>query len=303
MQIPKSIINTDDFFEFFEKEEVININTSITSINRKNVNFAILKNKSNNFNLEDFVEYLDEISVTYALPSDRIEELKSNNKYKTLAKESSSKFISYDRANNGEGGELILYSFLENHLDAPKLLSKMKLKTNKEMPVYGGDGVHIKKLNEKSFELIYCESKMYKDLESALTEAFNSVNGILINDTKRDFENTVITTNLNGEFSDDLVEELSKKILPSKEGNNTNFAISIFIGFEFNTKSYDKSQEYNEYSMEIASAIETEIKRRKRKINNFFEKHQNITFYIYLLPFEDIEDARKKIIGKIKGEI
>ena len=45
---------------------------------------------------------------------------------------------------NGEAGELILYLLTEWLLGAPQLLAKMSLKTNRHMPVYGSDGVHVR---------------------------------------------------------------------------------------------------------------------------------------------------------------
>jgi hypothetical protein len=47
-----------------------------------------------------------------------------------LSKKARGKFIDYINNKGGELGELLLYCFLESHLKAPKILSKLELKTS-----------------------------------------------------------------------------------------------------------------------------------------------------------------------------
>ncbi len=43
----------------------------------------------------------------------------------------------------GEFGEVIAYLLIEYVLKAPQLVAKMSLKTNRQMPVHGSDGIHF----------------------------------------------------------------------------------------------------------------------------------------------------------------
>ena len=61
--------------------------------------------------------------------------------------------------NTGELGELLLFSFLETDLKAPKLLTKMELKTNPNMYFNGADGVHYLKLENNNYQLIFGAKK------------------------------------------------------------------------------------------------------------------------------------------------
>ena len=65
-----------------------------------------------------------------------------------------------DYGAGGKLGEILLYLFLENKLDAPKLLSKVELKTSGNQYVFGSDGVHLFQLDNKNFQLILGESKI-----------------------------------------------------------------------------------------------------------------------------------------------
>ena len=52
-------------------------------------------------------------------------------------------------------GELLLYLFLENCLHAPKLLSKMEIKTTRNQYIYGADGLHLYMTKDKYGNMLY----------------------------------------------------------------------------------------------------------------------------------------------------
>ncbi len=74
----------------------------------------------------------------------------------------------------GELGELILFILLDVYFNAPKILSKISLKTSRRMPVFGADAVHGQFYDGK-FKLYLGESKLHKDCASASTKAATSI--------------------------------------------------------------------------------------------------------------------------------
>lgn len=279
-----------------EKFEAVEV-----GVNRKNINFAILKLKNNAFDEDTLLEFLGEASIFYALPKKRVDELVANREYFKLVNESKSKFRKSD-INDGEGGELILYCINEDILKAPKILSKLKLKTNKEDYVKGADGIHILKIDDKNYEIILCESKMYADIDNAVYEAFNSIDRFIDGGF---LENEIITlaTNISGEFETFDVEFIANYVIPSKEGTQSHYAFSIFIGFEIED-DIDKSLDYGDYQEKIIEKVNQSISKKANYIISKLgeEKRRGYSFYVYLIPFFNIEKLRKKIIKKIEGQ-
>ena len=271
------------------------------SVNRKNLNFALVKLKSNSFDYKNLIKYLENASVYYALPKKRIDELKSEGLLKDLIDETKEKFKS-SKYNEGEGGELISYCINEDILHAPKILSKLKLKTNNEDYVKGADGVHLLKLDDNTYEVIFAESKMYKDLKQAVNKAFESIDRFISGDAI-DFEITTLATNLSGEFEDIDVDYISKYILPSKSNVTHHTAFSIFIGFDI-TNDLDKSLDYKVYEQQMVDKVRKTIMDEVANITSKVSESNRraYSFYIYLIPFENIEDFRKDIIKGVKGE-
>jgi hypothetical protein len=68
------------------------------------------------------------------------------------------------------------YLLTEWILEAPQLLAKMSLKTNKEMPVHGADGVHVRFCEDaQQLRFYWGESKLYADVGQGITAAVSSV--------------------------------------------------------------------------------------------------------------------------------
>lgn len=83
---------------------------------------------------------------------------------------------------SGEGGELLLFVLAEEYLKAPLLVSKMRLKTNTQMPVYGGDGIHASWDSSAGALVLYLgESKLHGTLNSAIRDAMTSVSELASN--------------------------------------------------------------------------------------------------------------------------
>ncbi|MGF3076892.1 HamA C-terminal domain-containing protein [Facklamia sp. P12955] len=99
---------------------------------------------------------------------------KFKNQSMKISKVARSRFKEYSN-NEGELGELLLFCFLEGHLGAPKILTKLEHKTTSDMYVNGSDGIHLLKLDNIHYQLIFGESKMYKTEQDGLREAFNSI--------------------------------------------------------------------------------------------------------------------------------
>lgn len=296
MAIEKTLKLKSNFTTVLNKEKFEKIDIDI---NRKDVNFALLKLNSNKFDENTLIQYLKNASIYYALPPQRIKELQEDGRFSDLMEETKIRFKNVTE-DDGEGGELISYCINEHVLGAPKILSKLKLKTNGNDYVKGADGVHILKLSDNEYEIIYAESKMYENFERAVDAAFESVDRF-IEENSLEFEITTLSTNLSGEFEELDVDYLKNVILPSKKEVRQNTAFSIFIGFQIDDM-LDNSLPYDVYEKQMIDYVKNEIVKHKRKLYNKLNDRKNYSFYIYFIPFVNIKRIRQKIIMGITGE-
>lgn len=262
------------------------------------LNLHILNIESNQFIYSKLVEELRELIISYVHSNRRIEEFKQN--YPAYSPkpffEAIQKFRSYT-SNEGELGELLLYAFLEAGLNAPKLLSKMELKTDSNDYIKGSDGVHLLETDD-SFQLIFGESKLYADLLDGAREAFDSIVDFKANGMG--FERGLIDTHVINEMvSEAGYEKIKEILLPSgNNGPDLDLSFGIFLGFELpvdNSILALKTKEFREWVNESVKEHASRVVKtiQKKIINHGLFGHE---FHIYIVPFTNIDITRKQLI-------
>lgn len=269
----------------------------------------LLPINARNFDYNSVSDNLMESVADYAL-SWKIRD-KYKDKAMTLSRKAREKFKEATK-NDGELGELLLFCFLEGHLDAPKILTKLELKTSNNLYVNGSDGVHLKKLSDKKYQLIFGESKTYDDLNRAFDNAFksigefvNAVNTKGNNKSGINFEKGLISSNIESDIFEKDEEDLLNVLLYPEKRGDYNFSLDnaflIFIGYEIDIKDEQKRCSNDEFPIEIEGKIVNRIETYKDNVYKLIQKYglMGYTFYIFIMPFTNINKNRKKILRKV----
>ena len=124
---------------------------------------------------------------------------------------------------SGEIGELILFLLLESQ-NISQVISKIRLKTNREMPIHGEDAIHVEVQNGKII-IHYGEAKMYNNFDSALSSSIKSVENR--NDRQNEIGIDLIRANIDeskfGIYADKIVELLD----PYADNKENLFTLNI----------------------------------------------------------------------------
>ena len=207
-----------------------------------------------------------------------------------------------DKGAGGELGEILLYLLLEQKMKAPKLLSKVELKTSGNQYVFGSDGVHLLSLDDIQFQLILGESKIKGDLKDAVDDAFDSISGVAKDPSNeiRLIEKSILSESFSEEQSQ-LIESL---LVPQKRDTHLSLdnAFGIFLGY---TLDIDSDQYSNtEFRQAVANKIQEDIE----SIADHIEKRIKATglrgysFYVFVIPFNNAPKDRAAIINRLRGE-
>ena len=296
-------IKDSDFLQSFS--HVIK-NLSLDKEEKTKLELFILNLNANEFDYETFKTRLIDPVVDFAL-SRKIKE-KYKNKPATLSKKAREKFK--QGLNTGELGEFLLFCFLENHLKAPKILTKLELKTSTSNYVHGSDGVHFLKLKNGDYQIIFGESKTEKNLTKSLTSAFKSIRDFknCVNtkgDTKSGlpYEKSLINDEIEKEtFSEDEKKFIERLVYPR---DNSDFevddAFGVFVGYNIDITQDDKKLSNSEFKSQIQAKIKKEVEDKiqhiVKKINEFDLSGHH--FYIYILPFSQLEKRRETLTENI----
>ncbi|MFW6676676.1 DUF1837 domain-containing protein [Lacrimispora sp. AGF001] len=296
-------MNGTDFLSSFD----LLMETSLDEYKKDRLCLYALKINANEFNYCNLESSLIDPVIDYALS--REIKKKYQGKSGTLSKKARKKFKESNK-NDGELGELLLYCFLESHLNAPKILSKLELKTSTSLYVNGADGVHFLELNDGNYQLIFGESKMYQKIGGAFDNALksiyefkNEINGKGDSKSGIKYEKSLISDNLTKEsFNDDEKKFLWSLIYPSE---NSSFyvddAFGIFVGFEIEVLEKEKGMKNSDFRImiheRIKDAVNSCLVEIKEKIISY--ELQGHDFYIYVVPFTEIDKNRKEILEEV----
>lgn len=291
---------SEKFLDLFYKE----IECDVPDTNSK-LNLHILKIENNQFCYEELIEHLGESMIPFALSRKQIKEFEKDKRWHGLVKEASRKFRDYN-VNDGEAGELLLFCFLEAHLKAPKILTKLEIKLSSNDYAKGSDGIHLLELAPKNYQLIFGESKLYQELTTSLTKAFESIHDFRTrkNNNIHD-EIGLINSQLCKEaFDEDLYQFLKSVIIPKASDTDPivkNNAFAIFAGFEIDPTDDEKRLTNDKFLALIKSQIKEEVERKMNHIKKKIEEYElySYTFYVYVFPFMKLDETRKEIIKKI----
>lgn len=187
--------------------------------------------------------------------------------------------------------EIILFFLTEWILNAPIAISKIRLKTNPQMPVYWSDGIHISKCWEK---LIFWESKLTWNFDWWKTQ---SRNWIIKHTTKEFLQKELRVINKNYLS---IVPEKWKIMSPySKIGdiNNLPYELTCFLWYEDDDyKDFLKTKDIDKYEKSLKSKVIKILTHYGKKSDEL--DYKKVTFF--LLPFVDLFSLLEKYWFKLR---
>lgn len=205
---------------------------------------------------------------------------------------------------NGEAGELMLFLLTEWILGAPQIIAKMSLKTNREMPVHGADGVHVRYCPETSRLFIYWgESKMYGDVGAAIEAAVTSIADSL-DPAKIGHEIQLVQRNIDFAGLDEAGKTALLQYLdPMEEAYNARCdVITCLIGFDFDgfskaaTSGSDAAeQQFTALATERLTALAPKVAKALKAAGI---DGQDVEFFFFPLPaVQEFRDLFQEKIG------
>lgn len=207
-----------------------------------------------------------------------------------------------EKGTGNELGEMLLYAFLEEKLDAPKLLSKVELSTGAKQYNSQCDSIHMHFVNNADgvayYQMVFGTSSVIGDLKGAINAAFEGV--VKIENRGDDEVELVEHTFLNQNVPARDVGFIRSILIPSPNGNTTyDTAYGIFLGYSIGLDAGTRTA--LEYRAAVNKKMERDIqeyaKYIREKIDEFGLSHRS--FYFYVMPLADAEKEKREIMQSI----
>ena len=192
----------------------------------------------------------------------------------------------------GELGELILFTLLDVYFEAPKILSKVSMKTSPRMPVFGADAVHGQ-IIDGDLKLLLGESKLHENFKTAATMAAKSIAKALREYPKEfDLLDSYIDCR---DMDDDLRDMLLRRLDPFENDDLEGAIISpCFVGFA-QPEIISSAKSETDFLEKYESIASSYVKNYFQKVEKFGMSIEDTA--LLLLPFASIEDLVREFIA------
>ena len=205
----------------------------------------------------------------------------------------------YGRSKDTLLGEVLLYVFMEQGLNAPKIISKIEIDDNGSLKSKS-DGVHLLMAGNGGVaydQLIFGASDIQGDLETATQVAFEKIVAIKDNDCTE--LQTIERTCYNDIYDDETRDYMVDLILNGR--GKPDMAFGVFLGYTVSVANPDgDSQQYRE-------ALEKQLQDDLDKLQPYITKKikdecpGGYNFYFYIIPFNDADREKTEIVDDMIG--
>lgn len=295
-------LDCDGFEAVFRK---VNHDEAFALKNKSGIGLYYLDISDSAFNYEYLNEYLLDSVGMYVYSRTQIKNLEERKKARSigikalrLMKENGQPD---EKGTGNELGEMLLFTFMEGGLHAPKLLSKVEITAEAHRFKSKSDSVHLlkKKVNgEICYQLVFGASSISGSIIDAIDSAFEVL--AVIKNGRKNERQMVESTLFNNTYDPETTERLKQIIIPSKQRTAApDMAFGIFIGYTINVSEND-NDDFRTLAVEKMKADIREavpyIEKKATELN--LTMH---SYYFYFLPFNDAENDKKQIMDELLG--
>lgn len=261
-----------------------------------------LKLSDKTYNYAQASNFIHSAITSYINSRIKIDEVKENNEFKIQFNKSFLKFLKLNKKDSFPN--IMLYAFLESVLNAPKILSSYEItKAPKEHETFSS-GIHLlpkEVLKVGNNKLIFGSSNIDNDFITSIEKVFDQIVKI---EKNKDEEINFIDENIFRYcFSTEDAKYLSSLLLPNYGGVKPDMSFGIFIAFKYtieNKGSLSNEDYQNELTKQLQETIKLKLPTIQNKIDSLGLK--DYSFFIYLLPLEDVDSDTEKIYEYLGGD-
>lgn len=253
------------------------------------------------FSCDELSEFLLQNVGKYVYSRMEYQEMSENKKViQTIAAKALRKLRSSEVDNRKSIGELLVFSFLEGALKAPKIMSAYDLENKSgfcsgiHLLTYSLDG------DKKHHQFVFGCSGIEGDIFSGIDSAIEKLKSIKERDNMIELRKSLNKSFFKNSFDDETTNWLSALVAPIKKGEKPRVdnAFGVFIGF---SHGYDPDENEGNFQSKLYEKIQEEIHAVSHYIGQKLVSNNlaDSSIYFYFLPFNDAISDTDALIKKL----
>ena len=259
------------------------------------------------FDYEAVGEYLLDCAGMYVYNRTQIKDFEDRHKVRSMGAKALRQMQQNghpdEKGTGNELGEMLLFTFMEGALHAPKLLSKVEIVATSGTFNSKSDSVHLLKRRVNgvtTYQLVFGTSAINNDIKSGIDTAISSI--VEIKSGKKQERRMVDSTLLNRTYDDETTAHLRQILIPTRERmQSPDMAFGVFVAYSIGVESEDN----DEYREAVVAKMISDIQSLAPYIaGKIAEANLGMhSYYFYFLPLNNAEEDKKRIMSELLGGI
>ena len=254
------------------------------------------------FNFRSLKQYLLENISNYVSSRATVNTYAELDNLPAVGTQATIKLYNYFGENAGSVlSEMLLYVFLEQELNAPKIMSKLEISTQNGNYISKSDGIHLlaTTMNGQPFhQLVFGASDIMGGLQNAVDRAFDKIISISTNnDNELNFVDNTIHQNI---FDKETTNYMVDLLLPKKNtASKPDMAFGIFLGYTMDLGYVETNN--TQYRIAVHNKMASDIDAIQGYILKKIADNglAGYSFYFYVIPFNDAPTEKESIISEM----
>lgn len=277
---------------------------SLELINPSNLKIYRLKIANNNFDLSGISDFVYHNIGRYVFSRSKRKDLVDRGYIDTIASDAIQQIKNNPKFDNQADnfGEIMLYSFLECSLHAPKIMSGFEVANNR-INKSKSAGIYLLPAGavNSNNQIVFGCSKAVNNIKDAVNDVLTQAVNIISNETT---EIKLLDPSILNNILDDSTATFVERIIEPQEEDNISTDKSFGIFVSSSIKVENKSNISNwEYKQKLEQQMDEDIRLitpyLQHKIHEL--NLQNYSIHLFILPLDDAENDSDKIMNYTFG--
>lgn len=197
----------------------------------------------------------------------------------------------------GDYGELLLFLILEIFENAPKFVSKVKLRSTKKDQIKGYDCAHFTVNDNNEVILWLGEAKFHSSISGAASDAIESLTDHFDDEFIRD-EIDLLQDNLaiNSKIDQKYYDLLAPYLRHSKSLDDIRIHVPILLTYDSSAIKKATHHETEEFRKGLFKEVEKKINDQVK--GKTWPAHRSITLGFYFFPFGSVAEVKRMLDEK-----
>lgn len=254
------------------------------------------------FKFKSLKEYLVDNIGSYVFSRAKANRYTSSGKSASIGAQALIRFMqAYGTCAETILGEMLLYVFMEQELNAPKIMSKIEIDDLGGRICSKSDGVHLLAVENNGqlfHQLVFGASDIYGDLTASIDRAFDKIIEI---ENNSDIELKMVeNTTHNNIYDPDTTNYMVDLLLPKKSDvPKPDTAYGVFLGYTLSL-GYSETDN-NKYRAAVKTQMQNDIVSLQPYIEQKIRDNglSGYNFYLYVVPFNDAPTEKNSIVSEM----